>query len=332
MKQLIAILLSAMGLALVSQAQTSEVLRVMLDLEDGSRVIGTPACSSFPLQTSYAKVEVPLARIAQVSFLADHETVSVQLVNGDLLTGVLNRTPLELTTLFGKAAVPMNQIRSLQISAGVGFVLPPQLKKNLVLHFAFDKDEKERVIDASEKKNDGQVRGATWLRQGHRGGAMQFDGVANHIFVANSDSLVMPNLTLSAWICPADLAKANNMIMEKRPHDGCWELMHFDQGRMLLRGASPATQCTEQGVIEAGKWMHVVGTINGAQGVIYVNGVRVQITPVVPVPVTSGEVLIGAGRSWSNADDQFKGLLDDVMIFDRALSGEEVRQLYNLQK
>ena len=142
----------------------------------------------------------------------------------------------------------------------------------------------------------------------------------------------MTNLTLAAWICPDDLLKANNMIMEKRPHDGCWELMHFDLGRLLVRGASPQTDYSERGTIEAGRWMHVVATIRGSEGHIYVDGNKVKTTPVKPVHATSGEVLIGAGRCWSPSDDQFKGVIDDVMIFDRALSAPEVRQLYNAQK
>ncbi|MGI6599484.1 MAG: hypothetical protein ACOX3F_07295 [Kiritimatiellia bacterium] len=41
--------------------QTSEQIRVELDLVDGSRVIGVPAITSIPLQTSYASMDIPLA-------------------------------------------------------------------------------------------------------------------------------------------------------------------------------------------------------------------------------------------------------------------------------
>jgi hypothetical protein len=69
-----------------------------------------------------------------------------------------------------------------------------------------------------------------------------------------------------------------------------------------------------------------------SEGQIYVDGKKAKTTLVAPVRVTSGEVLIGAGRCWSPADDQFKGVLDDVMIFGRALSASEVQPLYNSQK
>jgi len=213
--------------------------------------------------------------------------------------------------------------------------LPPPSKKvndGRVLHFSFDNNEGDQCTDASGKGNNGNVQGSTWVRQGHHGGGMKFDGVDDQILVPNNTSLDLTSVTLSAWICPENIEKGNNMIMEKRPHDGCWELMHYDLGRLLVRGSSSQTEGSERKTIKAGKWVHVVATISGAEGHIYLDGKKIKTTPVTPLRVTSGDVLIGAGRSWSLSDDQFTGLMDDVMIFNRALSASEIQQLYNSQK
>lgn len=213
--------------------------------------------------------------------------------------------------------------------------ITPSLKKlndGRVLHFSFDTNEGDQCTDASGKGNNGKVQGSTWVRQGHRGGGMKFDGVDDQILVPNNTSLELSSVTLAAWICPENIEKGNNMIMEKRPHDGCWELMHYDLGRLLVRGSSTLTEGSERKMIKAGKWVHVVATISGAEGQIYVDGKKVKTTPVTPLRVTSGDVLIGAGRCWSPSDDQFTGMMDDVMIFNRAFSASEVLQLYNAQK
>ncbi len=227
------------------------------------------------------------------------------------------------------------------ISAKKEPVSPPEprqltpLKKvndGRVLHFSFDSNENEQCTDASGKGNNGKVQGSTWVRQGHRGGGMKFDGVDDQILVPNNTSFDMTSVTLAAWICPENIEKGNNMIMEKRPHDGCWELMHYDLGRLLVRGSSSLTEGSERKTIKAGKWVHVVATISGAEGQIYLDGKKVKTTPVTPLRATSGDVLIGAGRCWSRSDDQFTGIMDDVMIFNRAFSASEVLQLYNAQK
>jgi hypothetical protein len=188
---------------------TNEVMRVTLDLSDGSRVIGIPAISSIPIRTAFAKMDIPLRQIQQVVIGGDHERVEVETTNGDHLTVVLSLGRVELTTLFGKVSVGIEHIRGVQVRLNGRGDLPAKLKECLVLHFSFDKDE---------------------------------------------------------------------------------------------------------------------------SGQIYVDGNKAKTTPVEPVRVTSGEVLIGAGRCWSPADDQFKGVLDDVMIFGRALSASEVQQFYNSQK
>ena len=77
---------------LIAAAPTNEAMRLTLELSDGSRVIGIPSMSSIPVQTSYAKMDIPLKRVLQVKIGADRETVWVQTESGDELTGVLNRS------------------------------------------------------------------------------------------------------------------------------------------------------------------------------------------------------------------------------------------------
>ena len=203
----------------------------------------------------------------------------------------------------------------------------------LVLHFSFDKNEGNTVTDQSGKNNNGTVNGAKWLEKGKHGGAYEFDGVKDNISVPNSASLKLKSVTIMAWIYATDINGDNGaMIMEKRPHDGCWELMHFDEGRMLLRGGSAEAIMTGRHHIKEGEWMHVAGTIHGKKGTLYLNGKAVQHGTVAPVLPTSGEVLIGMGRNWHPSDNFFKGMIDDVMIYDHALTDVEIKTIYDAQK
>jgi hypothetical protein len=104
------------------EAQTNATLRLAIDLVDGSRLIGTPAIATVPVQTAYAKMDVPLAQIQSLKIGDDHETVTLDLLNGDKLTGVISLKPIELKTVFGTVAVGIEQIQQLDIvlSGGTG--------------------------------------------------------------------------------------------------------------------------------------------------------------------------------------------------------------------
>jgi len=93
-------------------------LRLEVDLVDGSRVIGTPGITTVPVQTPYAKMDVPLAQIQSLKIGDDHETVTLNLINGDTLTGVISLKPIELKTVFGTVAVGIEHIQRFRVTPG----------------------------------------------------------------------------------------------------------------------------------------------------------------------------------------------------------------------
>ncbi len=92
-------------------------LRLSVDLVDGSHIIGTPGITNVPVQTSYAKMDVPLTQIQSLKIDADHETVTLNLRNGDKLTGVISLKPIELKTLFGTVSVGIEHIKELRVAS-----------------------------------------------------------------------------------------------------------------------------------------------------------------------------------------------------------------------
>jgi len=99
-------------------ASKERPLRVELNLVDGSRVIGIPAITAVPVQTPYAKIDVPLAQLQSLTIGDDHEVVVLDLLNGDKLTGVISLAPIKLEALFGPASIGIEHIKMLRIILG----------------------------------------------------------------------------------------------------------------------------------------------------------------------------------------------------------------------
>ena len=136
-----------------AELQTNKVLTVILELSDGSRVIGTPVITSVPVQTSYAKMDVPLTQITALKIGDDHETVTLNLRNGDKLTGVISLKPIEMNTVFGTVTVGIEHIQQLDIvlSGGTG-------QKGLVLwnRLGSESDVKNSRVGPGGKFNAGR--------------------------------------------------------------------------------------------------------------------------------------------------------------------------------
>lgn len=116
----VASVVSLFGTTWAADEQTTVPPRLELDLVDGSRIVGTPAISTVPVQTPYAKMDIPLAQIQTIKMGDDHETVFVDLQNGDKLTGVMTLGPVELATVFGRVAVGIEHIRKFDVVLGGG--------------------------------------------------------------------------------------------------------------------------------------------------------------------------------------------------------------------
>lgn len=95
--------------------QDSPKISLELYLVDGSRIIGVPKIEIVPLETSYAKISIPLAKIQSIKMSEDHETASLELRNGDKLKGVVSLDPIKLETLFGSVKIGLEHIQKMEV-------------------------------------------------------------------------------------------------------------------------------------------------------------------------------------------------------------------------
>lgn len=320
------------------EAETNEVLSLIFDLSDGSHIIGTPAFSSVSIQTAYAKMEIPLKQIQNIKISDDHEMALLDLVNGDRLKGALILGKLELQTLFGKVSLRLEHVKNISVCRVSSGALPIALKNSLILHYSFDKDEGNKVTDNSSKGHDGRVYGAKWVPKGTRGGACEFNGHGDYIDAGNTadfDFDASKDWTFAFWVYPrgslSQMCFYNRTGADHINNGGENYLWYQTEASPTGISWGPINEEWDTGVpLLLDQWQQVVVLYSASarRACLYVNGAERASVPAHSVGRSSGPLRIG-----DNANcNFFKGMIDEVMIFNRALAGNEVKGLYDSQK
>lgn len=106
------------GAASADPSAADGAMRLALDLSDGSRVIGTPLIRAIPVETSYARIHVPLEKILSIRMNGKNGGAAFELQNGDRINGTIDLGPIELETVFGKVAIGLGLIQSVGVASG----------------------------------------------------------------------------------------------------------------------------------------------------------------------------------------------------------------------
>ncbi|HHS98157.1 MAG TPA: hypothetical protein ENK08_09760, partial [Chloroflexi bacterium] len=211
---------------------------------------------------------------------------------------------------------------------------PPPAGELLHLPFEDDPDRNGNVTfrDVSGQGNDGWCYGAicpTVGATGHDGSAARFDGLDDWVWIRNSAINRLTNdFTVMAWINPDRVTGVQRIIGTERWHnvDGFGFFLNGAGLRFATFGVQEYDTTNVQ--LTPGVWHHVAAVMNGDNSVtFYVDGeARETVAGSAPAnPDTDDDLLIGRDL-WGN--EPFAGQIDEVRVFDRALSADEIQALY----
>jgi glucose/arabinose dehydrogenase/PKD repeat protein len=202
-----------------------------------------------------------------------------------------------------------------------------QLPVGLVAAYGFDEASGSTVADASGTGNAGTISGAT-RTTGMYGGGLSFNGTNAWVTVPDANSLDLTKLTISAWVKPAVAQSGwRTVVMKEIPFSGLSYALYsngasptppaiyVDNGVEVGTGSGPSQ-------LAAGQWAYLAGTYDGTTLRLYVDGVLMasKASAGVIAP-TSGALRIGGNSIWN---EWFNGTLDEIRIYDRALSATEI--------
>jgi glucose/arabinose dehydrogenase len=208
---------------------------------------------------------------------------------------------------------------------------PPPPPPGLVAGYGFSEGSGTTTQDASGNNLTGTISGATRTTSGKFGNALSFDGVNDWVTVADANALdLTTGMTLEAWVFPAALGSSwRNVIIKERPGGEVYNLYaNVDTSVPVVyvaRASAPGTPLDARGTapLPLNTWSHLAATYDGATLRLYVNGSQVGTRAVTGAMVASTGVLrVGGNSLWG---EYFSGRIDEVRIYNRALTATEIQ-------
>ena len=199
----------------------------------------------------------------------------------------------------------------------------------LVAAYSFDQGSGTTAPDASGTGNTGTLtNGAAWSSTGKYGGAISFDGVNDSVTVADSASLDLTSgMTLEAWVRPSTLGTTWRTVIFKQRSGGLVYALYANRDTQRpnaqIFSASVARPVDGTAVLPLNTWTHLAVSFDGTALRLYVNGTQAGQLLYTGSITTSNAVLRIGGNSVRT--EWFQGLIDEVRIFNRALSPVEIQ-------
>jgi hypothetical protein len=197
----------------------------------------------------------------------------------------------------------------------------------LVAQWKFDEGAGTTAADASGNANTGTLTGTSWA-SGIYGTSLSFSGSSSYVSVKESTSIENTSqMSVGFWIYANANTNSDPRVLTK---SYSWDIK--------LNGSGIAPQFSSAGKyaklnydLTLNQWQHILLTFSGGTVTAYVNGNVVPFsantfTGTETIPIYKYGMIIGAVADLTGG---YKGLLDDVRVYNRALSSSEALALYS---
>jgi len=216
------------------------------------------------------------------------------------------------------------------VSNEVSTTLASGQVQGLVAAYSFNEGRGTTVIDVSGQGNFGTITGATWTLQGKFGSALSFTGSGNVIVPHSPTVNLTSSFTLSAWVKPTALSGYQTILI-KEITSGCSYWLQTN-GNQVSSGFNNGSGCAEHltttANLQLNTWSYLTAVFDEAANTykIHVNGTLVSSqTETGTIQPNTESLVIGQSGCSSCGYERWRGLIDEVRIYNRALSPSEIQ-------
>jgi len=218
---------------------------------------------------------------------------------------------------------------------GSAAIIPASLEEGLVAYYLFNGNAK----DESGNGHHGTVTGVTQTNDRH--GAIdsaysfyeEIDSLGSYISLPNETMKGGSKISISVWISTEAGAKQGSYSRivggEAGGSVNVWLGFAENNSNLLMLQVDTPTQnkLLGQSVIEKGRWVHIALVFDGHELAEYVNGSKGAFRSATGDYPPMRGIYVGGSKHFT-----FRGKIDDVRIYNRALSEAEVKALYDFEK
>lgn len=307
--------------------------RLCLDLQDGAHLIGKSVDESFKFYSEvFGKMNLSLEKIRVIERSDNTNFVRLTTTNSDTLAVQFAIKEIRIKTDYGEFKVPVNMIKHLRVS--------PPGKLGRTFDGLLGLWSGEGNATDSVSRSSGVNQNVTFT-DGVAGRAFSFSpgtGAYTGIQVTDQPKYALTNsLTIEGWIRP----RGNGYVIfyrgDHRPGLDPYALsMRADNRCLFSITDQEGNSANVETPVPYYQWTHVAATLNGSAGMmsIYTNGLlAAEIkTSIRPFAALQAEESPGVGIG--NVNDggnnfPFVGDLDEISLYDRALSQDEIQGIFN---
>jgi type II secretory pathway pseudopilin PulG len=213
---------------------------------------------------------------------------------------------------------------------------PSTRSAGLVGYWTFDEGSGTVARDASGSGNNGTLtNGPTWQTGANCriGSCLSFNGSTQYINLSSRPASTLGPISVAVWVYGNELKEA---VMRSAVGDqaGDWILGTGSDGSFMWynwqgNGERPNDRHNSAtGLLTSDAWHHIAVTWNGSTNKLYLNGSQVAVA-------STGSTSLWAqtahqiGRTWHTEPFNWNGKIDDVRVYNRALSAAEIQAIYN---
>lgn len=210
----------------------------------------------------------------------------------------------------------------------------------LVAHWTMDETGGTTIADRLGSGSDGvliNMEDEDFI-PGQLRNALEFDGVDEYVHIGATPGIVINNeITLSAWvraysdgygvIISRHMSGDHGWMLSRTPNNDSFEW------RMSTDGSNWYGGTTTDNSFEVDQWYHVIASYDGEVMRIYIDGVE-DTDGIFPLNVSGvphrSDAPLQIARDEFNGDNfSFHGILDDIRMYDVALTSQDAQNLYN---
>ncbi|HLZ54003.1 MAG TPA: LamG-like jellyroll fold domain-containing protein, partial [Verrucomicrobiae bacterium] len=194
--------------------------------------------------------------------------------------------------------------------------------------------------------DNGTLEGGATFAPGKVGQGFRFDGTNGYVQIPDSAALKPTNVTVEAWVWldpSLPSGRGGEQIVFKKNTWSAWfegysllketidngDGTFSDRFQFCISRYGDQVIINSQTIAQRGVWYHVAATYDGNRSVLYVNGVaEASATAGFALDYDTTPVFIGTTGTWPPYLSMFGGIIDEVSIYHRALSSNEIGAIY----